>query len=870
MSVGTVVEFKMLGKDQVSAELRKVERSMGKVRNELRTLSPAANKAKGRMNALGKATQRVGKMAMAARAGVAAFVAALAVTAVRDFVTAGEKAANVAERFRGAVARPTEALAQAQVATRGLVEATDLQIVINRFQRLGVPIERTMTLLELSTKAALDQGKDVLQVTGILEGAVKGRTSSLSSLGLMLPSISDLTKAHAAATGRAVSEISDLERKELALNVALAELGRQFGDVDLARFNLGMQQATTNARDFLSALQEEAAESFGAFLSMFTDTPAEAYEESLLDLTLAQKELTAAQNATTGSADELAEMQDNVSIASGALMEAAQGVGLALAALPPDARASAFKSLESTFKSLPPAAFSAIAALAGVRRETQAAGDEARATAQALAALDLARDPAALAAAGGKGAVKPPKKPPGGGGGGSRRRAAQREIEKTRKAFFDSGFAGMRGLSEAAIDPAHQDTLNKAITALMGEASEMLALEMFGEAADTEGNGRARIESMMRDLETRIAQARTLKEQQTLGNRLLEIESARLEHAQLIHGEQQNEAELLKLRKTLEKGRASAAQIEETVAQKRVVLEEKLADSIAKSAKEREGMLADLAPFEEAARASDTLAASTALELRILREMDPIERMRLEHMRERERILQRLVGLDRGTPEHIRATAQAQSELSIATARYALNLQQADKMRLAGNIRDAGAAMSSVSGTMAQFNGNMANVLQGLGSATASFERYAAGQAGVAEASLQAAGGMGAAAAQSIKDERARAAVLSAVQVAYAAAAFASLNFVKGGAHLAAAGMFAAVAGGAMSGGSGKADTSAADKEKADAERRAQEGGFNQGQGRQVIVQFGSGIVLGDPQTVAGAVNQAVYSARGTGSSAAY
>ena len=346
MSVGTVVEFKMLGKDQVSAELRKVERSMGKVRNELRTLSPAANKAKGRMNALGKATQRVGKLAMAARAGVAAFVAALAVTAVRDFVTAGEKAANVAERFRGAVARPTEALAQAQVATRGLVEATDLQIVINRFQRLGVPIERTMTLLELSTKAALDQGKDVLQVTGILEGAVKGRTSSLSSLGLMLPSISDLTKAHAAATGRAVSEISDLERKELALNVALAELGRQFGDVDLARFNLGMQQATTNARDFLSALQEEAAESFGAFLSMFTDTPAEAYEESLLDLTLAQKELTAAQNATTGSADELAEMQDNVSIASGALMEAAQGVGLALAALPPDARASAFKSLE--------------------------------------------------------------------------------------------------------------------------------------------------------------------------------------------------------------------------------------------------------------------------------------------------------------------------------------------------------------------------------------------------------------------------------------------------------------------------------------------------------------------------------------------
>ena len=93
----------------------------------------------------------------------------------------------------------------------------------------------------------------------------------------------------------------------------------------------------------------------------------------------------------------------------------------------------------------------------------------------------------------------------------------------------------------------------------------------------------------------------------------------------------------MKLRKTLEKGRASAAQIEETVAQKRVVLEEKLADSIAKSAKEREGMLADLAPFEEAARASDTLAASTALELRILREMDPIERMRLEHMRERER-----------------------------------------------------------------------------------------------------------------------------------------------------------------------------------------------------------------------------------------
>jgi len=253
---------------KASAQVDGAIRKQGKYTDSL-------NKAKGAIGGF------VGKLSSIKGAIAAAGVLAAA-KAFGDFAKAGELAANVATRFEQAVPGYSSALEAATRATAGLVEATDLQTIYNRFVRLGVPVRDTTRLLELATKAAVDQHRSVLDVAKILETAVRGETTALMEIGVNIDETGRLVAAYAEETGRATAEIDKMEaRLKVALPAALKALGDQFDAVDLSEFRLQIQQTETMLGDLVSKWQVNAAIIFNATAEALT--PADASLKRLVE-----------------------------------------------------------------------------------------------------------------------------------------------------------------------------------------------------------------------------------------------------------------------------------------------------------------------------------------------------------------------------------------------------------------------------------------------------------------------------------------------------------------------------------------------------------------------------------------------------------
>ena len=264
-------------RDKMSRVLQTTRRSMASLAQEMIKAGAAQTKLGARVAmAIGTQTKfarsmvrtadaasKAGRALFSVKGAVGALGVGAASKAFAGFATAGEHAANVSQRFAQVVPNAAEALANAQRATAGLVEATDLQIVFNRFIRLGVSVKDTTRLLELATKASIDQGRSVLDVARVIESSLKGRTTGLIDIGVNIDKITGLTSAYAAETGVAVGELDEMDRRlKVALPAALDALGEQFDSVDVESFALRMQQTSTVFGDALSDMQESAAETF--------------------------------------------------------------------------------------------------------------------------------------------------------------------------------------------------------------------------------------------------------------------------------------------------------------------------------------------------------------------------------------------------------------------------------------------------------------------------------------------------------------------------------------------------------------------------------------------------------------------------------
>jgi len=774
------------------AELKRVQAGMRANEAQLLKLTGAGERSarvfdrqRTALRKLGKSVSRTVKSM--GQLGIGALAIGALARGFKDFAVSGEKAANVGIRFAQAFADHAQVLGDAQRATAGLVEATDLQVVLNRFARLGVSVDDTTRLLDLATKAAIDQHRGVLDVAKVIESSLKGRTTGLVDIGVNLDKITGLTQAYADATGVAVGELDEMDRRlKVALPAALQALGEQFDGVDLADFRLDAQQTTTAMGDMMSDLAVWASEGFMVTLGLVDD--------ALRALRSDADDLADTLTGVSRSVDLVNDSAQGLGTAMGVQLLAAQSaaardLGEALAKMPEQMRLAKWQEMQATVGGIPPHLRRVIEGMAGLARESRRAASDAGALAVAVDAVAESFD-----------------------------RAAESSVfDQIWGVPFAPGLAPSTAPKpKAKAPPSGRAAAEGALIAARQQLAIMLATDP--------------------------------------------LDLARVEHAQHVA---KSEAKIEKMRANgARSATIEALRTAETARLAEVWLGTALDIGAARD-DAAHGAQAELAAARDEAQAVGALAevrrAAAAA-------ADPLQRA---HLALREAEIEaahalRQLGDDENASlvERVRITQQ----LADAQAAYALEAERIERSDLAQHFRDVSSVMAATSSQMSQLGSELAPITQAAGAAATTWGDYADGQVSVGEAAASTAGALGVAAQSFLEDERAKAAIAMAMEIAHSVAAFASQNYVKGAMHIVSAGLFGAVAAGAGSaaGGGGGASTAAATSATG-AGGDASSGGFDTDGSRTVIVQFSSGVILGHPQAVAAAVQQAAHSSRGTG-----
>ena len=268
--------------------------------------------------------------------------------------------------------------------------------------------------------------------------------------------------------------------------------------------------------------------------------------------------------------------------------------------------------------------------------------------------------------------------------------------------------------------------------------------------------------------------------------------------------------------------------------------------------------------------------------LQILKEKDPLERARLEH-------------LERQTQSQYQFNL-AMKEMEVTTKASSYELEHLDEIMQnqtlvsqqqyldqIWKIKDANAAKATrewaeatsylssefrrASGVMQGMSPVMAVTHAAIGQIATTWLQFANNaKAGSKELGMAIAGTLstiGPAAASAFEDVKTQAWIMSAFEAAASVAAFATGNVIAGSAHAAAAVMFAGVAkfGWGTKGATGAGGGSAAGLPGGGMVPAPQ---GDKGPG-QVVINFTDGMILGDPQSLASKINEALDHASGNG-----
>jgi len=303
------------------------------------------------------------------------------------------------------------------------------------------------------------------------------------------------------------------------------------------------------------------------------------------------------------------------------------------------------------------------------------------------------------------------------------------------------------------------------------------------------------------------------------------------------------------------------------------------------------GIVADLNAKRRAADAADEKARKLAIaetaeivalseiDVAILRARGPLEEAELQLTRAKLEAEHARKALSEDENEAMKERAEIQARLNVAQEQYNRSVRETLALGLGEQLRSVSDAASKVQGALSAIGDTsvgeaLGGITQAVGTSADAWSKYEEGTIDVGSALAGTAGAVGAAAMSFIDDEREKAAVAAAMQAAHAIAAFAIPNIPAGIAHTAAAAAFTAIAAGAGSVGGGGAASGGGSGAQSGAGSDAgpgSAGGFaGADSGRQVIVQFGSGVILGSAQEVSKAVNQAAFAARNTGAQAGW
>ncbi len=772
-------------------ELKKVRRGLEANQKSLIMLT-SAGKASEAQTKISVATQdRLAGAMKHAQAAAGLLAAAMAARAFSEFVIAGEKAVNVAVRFAQAVPDAERSLVALKTATAGLVTETDLQVTANRFIRLGVSIDDTRRLMELATKAAFDQGREVMDVVKILETAVRGETTGLLEIGVNLEETTTLTKAYAKETGRAEKEIGKMEQRlHVALPAALKALGKQFDSVDLRNFTIEMQQATNAFDDFTSDLQAFVAEGWGDLFRAITPIEPETIDSTTAALERSTRTVNLMSAAVAAGMDN----QRDLVTAFRDQRENAKRLAMQLAKLPIAQKSAAVEKMSTAFGNTNLHVVTLVKQFAGLTSNLSKATHASQKLLHELA-------------------IKPPS-----------------------MKWWDDWLKDVtKGLdAHAAAAKRRATAAVKAIRQTRAAAQEQAKNLRY----ENDHAGR------MADAATELARINEIS------RRAKEVHEQKMEklEAKKVTAKTINKLNLeFEIKHTREMG--------------------KLRNSADKAESDR---------FKLAATATAERAAAlkfARVDAQLSQAIEPLERARLELMRARIEASLTLRTLSDNETDAAIQRIEAQTQLNAAMSIYNQELARASSAGWVAGLTSVSDAMSEISGRaggIGSIGESLSTVSDAVGRSSGVWAQYADSQINVGDAVGSTIGVLNDAAGSFIEDEQAKAAVASAFQVASSIASFATGDIAGGIAHAAAATAFAAVAAGAGGGGAAATAGGSGGASAGASGDRDQQGGFGDSGGRQVIIQFGSGVILGSAAAVGSAIKQAEYANRGTGQAAGY
>jgi hypothetical protein len=731
---------------------------------------------------------------VAAKAAAIAYAGIAAVKAFGSFVKDGEMAANTARRFADALPNAEIALQSFKVATAGLVEETELQEIANRFVRIGVSVDQTRKLLELATKAAMDQNKEVSDVFRILETAVRGETTALMELGVNLDETGRLVAAYAEETGRTTAEISKMEaRLKVALPAALEALGEQFDDVNLQDFTTEVQAAEVAIADMESNLSSFVAEGWTeVWDALFGSTRAEQLADISEQMEKLSKRLQAVSQTPLGATAKSMEMLTDT---QKALQFQAAQYATVLSKLPTKVKEAEIAKLNATLGQQSPHIIRLIRQYAGLGQTLDTSTDSAKAL------NDELKNTGDSGAAWSKWLKEVDKIT-----------ADQAEKEKSRRKSAAASAARTRRAANAAAGEKLQSMQleNDHQARLMVSASELARIDEISRRA------KEKHQIELEKLKSKKVKADTLEKMQA--------------EFQLKHSRDMNALIDAAIQKQDEKNKAASK-----------------------------------ATAEQA-----TALRLARIDARIKAATEPVERARLQLLLARTNAAEALASTEANAAVE---RLKAQTDLNEAMRAYNEELEKAASAEWTqglARVSDVLGGMSATASDLGEVGATLATVTNALSFSSGAWSQYSDGQVEVGEAVQGTIGVLGDAAGSFIEDEQAKAAVASAFQVASSIASFATGDIAGGIAHAAAATAFAAVAAGAGGGGAAATAGGSGGASAGASGDRDQQGGFGDSGGRQVIIQFGSGVILGSAAAVGSAIKQAEYANRGTGQAAGY
>ena len=179
------------------------------------------------------------------------------IQALGEHMKAGAQAMAIESGFTRQVQNAGAAMVSFRSAVAGTVDDTTVQKFGANAARIGLSVTQTARAFELAAKASIETGTEFEQLMEqLLQGIGTGSKEAFEKLGIVTTEFEQALERAASNLGKTTAQLTGAEKAAIRTDIALDELGKSFGDVNLQISEMGqIKQLESDWGNFVSDLQ---------------------------------------------------------------------------------------------------------------------------------------------------------------------------------------------------------------------------------------------------------------------------------------------------------------------------------------------------------------------------------------------------------------------------------------------------------------------------------------------------------------------------------------------------------------------------------------------------------------------------------------